>query len=189
MAASTMDCCRGRPSGSAGSGLKFSKPKNRFSSRQASWCFRHQLQFSSPQARSRNRRTNSPASGNWCRTQGGITELPPDTDNHARAYARLQPCSSAAASTRRACAWHATPSSRAWIASRASVSDGLSESRRLSKNRPKPGPSGPPVSQCHAVRRSEGALSSSSCWFENALRASSASCSGSLSRPLLSWPC
>ena len=30
-------------------------------------------------------RSSRPAPGNWWRTQGGMTELPPATDSHARA--------------------------------------------------------------------------------------------------------
>ena len=47
---------------------------------------------------------------------------------------------------------------------------------------------GPPVSQCQAANRFEGALSSSSCWFENACRARSASNSGVVQAPVLKVP-
>ena len=80
-----------RVSWSSGSGRKSSKPNQRPSSLRASWRSRHQSQWGSLQAVSRRRRTSNPACGNSWRTQGGITELPSDTDSHASAYASGQP--------------------------------------------------------------------------------------------------
>lgn len=37
----------------------------------------HQVQVGASHGESRSSLTNRPASGNWCRTQGGMTELPP----------------------------------------------------------------------------------------------------------------
>ena len=51
----------------------------------ASWRHRHQPQAGSVHAVSLRRRTSRPACGNWWRTQGGITELPPATESHATA--------------------------------------------------------------------------------------------------------
>ena len=70
---------------SAGSGRKPSYPNQRFRSLPASWRSRHQPQAGSAHAVSLRRRTSRPACGNWWRTQGGITELPPATESHARA--------------------------------------------------------------------------------------------------------
>ena len=101
---------------------------------------RHQSHSGSLQAVSRSLRTSSPASGNWCRTHGGMTELPPDTDSQARAYANSQPRWAAFAMTIRACSRQAAPARRERIDECASASDGLGEHLREEKKMSKPSP-------------------------------------------------
>ena len=155
MADSTMDCCMGRPL-SSGSGRKPEKWNHFASSLRASCRSRHQLQVSAEQGVSRSRRTSRPASGNWWRTQGGMTELPPDTDSHASANASGQPVRAASAVTSRAWVRHALSTSRESMASRASASDGRGDLRKCWNTLSNPAPLSAVVSQCQAVSRSAG---------------------------------
>ena len=119
---------------------------------------------------SRNRRTSSPASGNWCRTHGGITELPPDTDSQARAYASLPTELGASDMTIRASCRQEAPSRRARIDEFASVSDGLGEHLMDEKKISNPSPPSAVVSQCQAVSRSVGASLRALHWLARTLQ-------------------
>ena len=140
IALSTMDRCMGSPSSSFGSARKSSNLNQRWSSLRGSWRSRHQSQAELEQASSRRRRTILPASGNWWRTHGGMTEFPPDTDSQARTYASSQPLAGASAITSRARVRQDSPSSRARIALYASLSDGIREPRSLENTISKPAP-------------------------------------------------
>ena len=124
MPASTMASCRGRPSSPAGSLRNPGNPNQRVSSFFGSCRSRHHSQAGLAQATSRRFRTIAAAPGNWCLTHGGITELPPDTDNQARVYAISQPPILGSDNIPCNAVLHTRPKSKCSMARRASASTG-----------------------------------------------------------------
>ena len=172
MACSTMVCWSGLPASSAGSGLKLVKPNQRFSSFVASCRSRHQAQSGLRQPVSRSWRVSVPATGNWCLTQGGMTEFPPATESQARAKARFQRCRLAWSATARACVWQVLRLSRLFMTALASWPVGRSAFRVWAKTRSKPALPSAVVSQCQAVSRSGVVLAKASCWSAKRSRVS-----------------
>lgn len=113
----------------------------------------HQVQVGASHGESRSSLTNRPASGNWCRTQGGMTELPPATESQAMAYAKPHPLCFASAKIRSRCETQVFLSSKRTIAARASSSVGRSAWRIEAKKAFSPDRgSSTVVSQCQAAR-------------------------------------